>query len=82
MIWTQIWQNKGKWFQTEREDIQIGYKEVFYNKSSEVLAQVAHIGGGCPVTGNIQDQAGQGSEQPDLVVGIPVHCRGVGSDDV
>jgi len=28
--------------------------------------------------GDIQDQAGQGSEQPDLAVGVPVHCRGVG----
>ena len=24
----------------------------------------------------------QGSEQPDLAAGIPVHCRGVGLDDL
>jgi len=28
--------------------------------------------------GNIQDQAGQGSEQPDLVSSVPARCRGVG----
>ena len=38
--------------------------------------------GGCPVPGDIQGQAGQGSEQSDLSVGVPVHCRGVGLDDL
>jgi len=28
----------------------------------------------------IQAQAGGGSEQPNLTVGVPVHCRGVGLD--
>ena len=32
--------------------------------------------------GNIQDQVGQGSEQPDLVSGVPAHCWGVGLDDL
>ena len=35
-------------------------------------------GGGSPVPGDIQGQAGPGFEQPDLAVGVPVHCRGVG----
>lgn len=39
---------------------------------------VAQRGGGSPVPGDIQDQAAWGSEQPDLVVGVPVHCREVG----
>ena len=34
------------------------------------------------IPGNIQDQAGQGSEQPDLVSGVPARCGGVGLDDV
>jgi len=30
----------------------------------------------------IQGQTGQGSEQPDVAVGVPAHCRGVGLDDL
>ena len=54
---------------------------IFYDKSNEALEQVAQRGGGCYVSGDIQGQAGWGSEQPDLPVGVPVHCRGVGPDD-
>ena len=50
---------------------------VFYSKGSETLEQVARTGGGCSVLEDIQGQAGQGSEQPNLAV----HCRGVGLDD-
>jgi len=35
-----------------------------------------------PASGNTQGQAGWGSEQPDLAVGVPVHCRGVGLGDL
>jgi len=35
-----------------------------------------------PIPGNIQHQVGQGSEQPDLVSGVPARCRGVGLDDL
>jgi len=60
-----------KWFQTKRVEIWIGYKEsVFYNKGDEVLEQVAQS------PGDIQP------EQPDLAVDVPVHCRGVGLDDL
>lgn len=38
-------------------------------------------GGGYPVHGNIQDQAGQGSEQPDPV-DAPAHCNGLWLDDL
>ena len=38
--------------------------------------------GECPIPGGLQGQAGQGSEQPDLAVGAPVHCRGVGLNDI
>lgn len=31
-------------------------------KSGGTLEQAAHRGGGCPILGNIQDQAGQGTE--------------------
>jgi len=49
--------------QTQREEIYIGYKEEgFYNKGGEELEQVARRGGGCPIPGNTQGQAGRGSE--------------------
>jgi len=35
-----------------------------------------------PHPGNIQDHIGQGSEQPDIVSGVPARCRGVGLDDL
>jgi len=38
--------------------------------------------GGRPVPGDIQGQAGQALEQSDVAVGVPVHCRGVGLDDL
>ena len=42
-----LWQDKGKWFQTKRGEIQTEYKEdVFYDKGSEALAP--QRGGGCP----------------------------------
>ena len=49
--------------QTERGQIQTGYKEeVFYTKSSEAWELVAQKGGGCHVSGDIQSQSGLGSE--------------------
>jgi len=51
-------------------------------RGCETLEQVAHRGSGGPIPGNIQDQAGQGSEQPDLVSGVPARCMGVGLDDL
>ena len=63
--------------------MQTGYKaKGFYDKGSEALEQVTRRGGGCPVLGVTQGQAGTVSEQLDLAVGVPVHCRGVGLDDL
>ena len=47
---------------------------------SETLAQVTQRGGGCPIPGDTQGEAGWGSEHPDVAVDVPVHCRGVGLD--
>lgn len=47
-----------------------------------MLEQVSHRGGVCLVLGDIQGQSGPGSEQPDPDGCIPVHCRGVGFDDL
>ena len=60
-----------------------GYKEkVFYYMGGEPLAQTAHRGGGCPIPVDTQGQAGRGSEQPDVAVGVPVHYWEVGLDDL
>ena len=50
---------KEKIFKSDRK------KKFFYDKSSEALAWVALRGGGCPIPGDVQRQAGWGSE----------HCR-------
>ena len=48
---------------SKREEIQIAYKKIaFYCKGGEALAQVAQRGGGCPIPGDTQGQAGRGSE--------------------
>ena len=46
----------------------------FYDESSQTLAQIAQRGGRCPLPGNIQNQVGWGSEQPDPVEDVPDHC--------
>ena len=54
----------------------------FHDKGGKALEQVAQGGGGCLVPGDIKGQAGWGSEQHDGAVGVPVHYRGVGPDDL
>ena len=56
-------------------------RKFFYDKDSEALEQGVQRGSGCPIPEDIQGQAGQGSEQLDLDVEVPAHCRGVGLDD-
>ena len=53
-------------------------KKIFHDKSSEEQEQVAQRCDGYSIPGNIQSWAGWDSEQPDLVVDVPVHCKGVG----
>jgi len=55
---------------------------VFYSEGGEALEQVGQRCGGCPVPGDVQGQAGSGSEQPDIAVDVPVHCRRVGLNDL
>ena len=45
-----------------------------------MIVQVAQRDDGCHSPADTQGQAGQSSEQSDLVVCIPVLCRGVGQD--
>ena len=63
-----------------KRDLSGHKEEVFYTKGSEALKQV--VKRACPVPGDIQCQAGPGSEQPNLAIGVPVHCRGLGLDDL
>lgn len=52
------------------------YKDgVFYCENGEMLQQVPQRGRRCPIPGNIHGQAGQGSEQSNLVEDFPAHCR-------
>ena len=60
--------------------LDIRTKVFFYGKGHEVCEQVVWNSGGCPVPGDVQGQAGPGSEQPDL--SVDVHCRGVGLGDL
>ena len=39
-------------------------------------------GGGKPICGDVWGQAQQGTGRPNLAVGVPVCCRGVGLDDL
>jgi len=57
-------------------------KKFFTMRVGKTLERVAQRGSGGPIPGNIQDQVGQGSEQPDLVSGVPARCRRVGLDDL
>lgn len=50
-------------------------------KDGEALEYVAQRDGRCPFPGHIQGQTRLGSEQPEVAVYVPVHCRGVGMDD-
>jgi len=43
---------------------------------------VAQRGGRHPIPRNIHGQVGRGSEQHDLVVDVPAHCREGGLDDL
>ena len=53
----------------------------FCSRGGEPLEQVAQRCGKCPISGNIQGQVGQDSEQPDLVEDVPAYSRGIGLDD-
>ena len=67
---------RGSGFKLKGE-ILIGYmEEVFYSEGGEALEQVAQRRDGCPTHEDIQGQAEWVSEQPDLDVGVPVHCTG------
>ena len=55
---------------------------MFYSERGETPDQVAQKGGRCPTPGNVRDQIGQGSEQPDQAEDVPAHWRGLGPDDL
>jgi len=52
-------------------------KTFFYSKSNRLSREAMDVISLEMILG----QAGPGSEQPDLAVDVPVHCRGVVLDD-
>lgn len=48
----------------------------FYSDNVEALEWVAQRGGGRPMPGDIQGQAGRRSEHPEVAVGVPIYGRG------
>ena len=64
------------------QDLFLPAKKGLLKTNNNNKKQIAQKGGGCPIPGDTQGQAGQGSEQPDLVVGVLIPRRGVGLDDL
>ncbi|XP_074934881.1 uncharacterized protein LOC142050286 [Phalacrocorax aristotelis] len=73
---------RGNGFELEEDRFGPDKEEMICYECGETGAQVAHRGGRCPTPRDIQCQVGWGSEQPDLVDDVPVHCRGIGLDDL
>lgn len=68
----------GNAFKLKEERFRKHKEEKFYTEGGETQAEVAQRGRGCPFSGNIQDQVGEGSELPHLVEGSPAPCKVVG----
>ena len=61
--------------------MQIEYKEEdFYNKGGRAVALFAQRGGGAPSLR--YPRLGNGALSTDGAVGVPVHCRGAGLNDL
>lgn len=56
------------WSPQHRSDVDL--LEHIYRRATEMIS----------IPGETRGQAGRGSEQPDLPVSVPVHCRRVGPD--
>lgn len=55
-------------------------KNCFYNEGGETLEQVTHRKHGCLIIGSVQSQIRQGSEQPEKLIDVPDHGRGIQQD--
>jgi len=70
---------RGNCFKLKGDRFKLDIRKKFFTLGVE---QVAQSSGGCPIPGTIQGRVGWGSEQPDLVVDAPAHCKGLGIDDL
>jgi len=81
-------QDISKWFlifnifKRKQGRFRLDIRKKFFTMKVVKLERVAQRGSGGSNPGNIQDQVGQGSEQPDLVSGVPARCGGVRLDDL
>jgi len=60
----------------EKGEITIGCKKKLFYSIGKHCNRLPREVGDAPSFGDIQGQAGRGSEQPDIAAGVPVHCRG------
>ena len=70
------WQDKGKWAQTEAQEVPSEHEEeLLPSEGDAALEQAAQGGCGVSFSGDIQDPPGQAPVQP--TVGDPASARGL-----